>query len=342
TNPPSVTSVTPSVAKYLSSKLGRRKIIQLAGLGSMVAVGAIAYDRLIKDIIFPGSGNGDKSPTTNLSLQSFDFNVITLDSQGREATRNRRSANFFPQDLGNGITLEMVAIPGGTFTMGSPTSEAERWDNESPQHSVTISPFYMGKYTVTQAQWRVVAALPKVNRDLSSDPSRFKGDNLPVEKITWLDATEFCARLSKYTGRNYRLPTEAEWEYACRAGTNTPFHFGETINTDCVNYNGNYPYGSAPKGEDRQKTTPVGSFQVANNFGLYDMHGNVWEWCQDYYHGGYQNAPSDGSTNENNSQYRLLRGGSWIILGRYCRSANRNRYEPDFRDNFIGFRLVVS
>ena len=270
------------------------------------------------------------------------LDVITLDSQGRENTRNSRSANFFPENLGNGITIEMVSIPGGTFTMGSPTSEADRSDDEGPQHSVTISPFYMGKYTVTQAQWRVVAGFPKVNLDLESNPSYFKGDNLPVETVTWLDATEFCARLSRYTGKNYRLPTDAEWEYACRAGTNTPFHFGETITIDCVNYNGNYPYGSAPRGEYRQKTTPVGSFQVANNFGLYDMHGNVWEWCQDYYHDNYQNAPSDGSANKNNSQYRLLRCGSWFNVARFCSSAFRVRHQPDNRSGSSGFRLFVS
>lgn len=333
-------SSRPNASPLPNFPLGRRKIIQLAGLGGMVAVGAIAYDRLIKDMIFPGSG--DESLTTN--LQSFNFDVITLDSQGRENSRNSRSANFFPENLGNGITLEMVAIPGGTFTMGSPTSEAERDSDESPQHSVTISPFYMGKYTVTQAQWRVVAGLPKVNRDLESDPSRFKGDNLPVESINWLDATEFCARLSKYTGRNYRLPTEAEWEYACRAGTNTPFHFGETISTECANYDGNSVYGSKTKGVYREKTTKVGSFYVANNFGLYDMHGNVWEWCEDSLHENYQDAPIDGSawldTNINNNE-RLLRGGSWYGNPESCRSANRVRfYWVERLYSGIGFRLV--
>ena len=153
----------------------------------------------------------------------------------------------------------------------------------------------MGKYPVTQAQWRFVAAqLPQVNRELEIDPSRFKGDNLPVETISWLDAEEFCQRLSHHTGRLYRLPSEAEWEYACRAGTTTPFHFGETISPEFANYNGEYTYGNGEKGVYRKQTTPVGSFQVANPFGLYDIHGNVWEWCADDWHKNYQGAPSDG------------------------------------------------
>ncbi|HBE16851.1 MAG TPA: formylglycine-generating enzyme family protein [Cyanobacteria bacterium UBA11149] len=325
--------------------IGRRRIIQLAGLGSVGVIGAIAFARSRRFIAPITNDNGDESPTTNLknlSFESFSFDVITLDSQGRKNSRNRRSAKFFSENLPNGVILEMVAIPGSTFMMGSPTSEADRDSNEGPQHSVTLSPFYMGKYTVTQAQWQIVASLPKVNHDLESNPSYFKGENLPVETITWLDATEFCARLSKYTGKNYRLPTEAEWEYACRAGTNTPFHFGETINTDCVNYDGNYPYGNAPKGEYRQKTTPVGSFQVANNFGLFDMHGNVWEWCQDYYHNDYRDVPNDGGSNKNNSQYRLLRGGSWSNNAWSCRSALRNWIETDDWNHHNSFRLVTS
>jgi len=150
----------------------------------------------------------------------------------------------------------------------------------------------MGKYLITQAQWRVVTALPKVERGLKSDPSRFKGGHLTVECINWYEAVEFCARLARKTGRDYRLPSEAEWEYACRAGTTTPFHFGETITTDLANYRGTdneqYKwsgfYGRGSKGIYRNKTTDVGSFGVANAFGLYDMHGNVWEWCQDIWH----------------------------------------------------------
>src|SRR5919199_600622 len=217
-------------------------------------------------------------------LPWFEFEVVTVDAQGRESSRYRNQAQYFPEDLGNGVFLDMVSIPGGTFLMGSPDTEKERAHTEGPQHSVTVKPFYLGKFPVTQKQWKAVAALPQVMRHLDFDPSDFKGDNLPVEQVFWDEAVEFCQRLSKKTGRSYRLPSEAEWEYACRAGTTTPFHFGETITSDLANYNGNFIYGSESKGIFRQETTAVGSFQVANAFGLYDMHGNVWEWCADYWH----------------------------------------------------------
>ncbi|WP_044171284.1 bifunctional serine/threonine-protein kinase/formylglycine-generating enzyme family protein [Kamptonema formosum] len=286
-----------------------------------------------------------KGKVRGLSLSSFAFDTVTVDARGRETNRSRRQAEFFPQDLGGGVILEMVSIPGGTFMMGSPNSEEGRYDSESPQHGVTVQPFFMGKYAVTQAQWKAVAALPKVNRDLNSDPSQFKGANRPVECVSWEDAMEFCARLSKKTGRDYRLPSEAEWEYACRAGTTTPFHFGETITTDLANYDGNYTYASGPKGKYRQETTNVGSFPP-NAFGLYDMHGNVWEWCADYWHENYAGAPVNGSvwnSGENEDRrYRLRRGGSWYHNPRYCRAAYRVRVGPEFRNGVIGFRAVVS
>jgi formylglycine-generating enzyme required for sulfatase activity len=229
--------------------------------------------------------------------------------------------------------------------MGSPKEEENSMDSERPQHEVTIEPFFMGKYQVTQEQWRFVAQLPQVNRDLEQDPSRFKGDNRPVEQVSWEDAVEFCDRLSQYTGRTYRLPSEAEWEYACRAGTTTPFHFGETITTDLANYDGNSTYGDGVKGVDRGETTAVGSFGVANNFGLYDMHGNVYEWCQDHWHNNYEGAPTDGSawlSNKKDSNRRLLRGGSWYYHPDYCRSAYRNAFNLDYYYLNIGFRVVCS
>jgi formylglycine-generating enzyme required for sulfatase activity len=207
----------------------------------------------------------------------------------------------------------------------------------------------MGRYPVTQAQWRAVAALPQVNKELDPNPSRFKGDDRPVERISWYNALEFCARLNfrinVTTGRDYRLPSEVEWEYACRAGTTTPFYFGETITTDLANYRGNSTYGNAPQGEYREQTTTVGSFP-ANAFGLYDMHGNVWEWCADTWHDNYQGAPKDGSawTNDNDNR-KMLRGGSWFSLPDYCRSAfryNNPRAVRDKLDNLIGFRVVCA
>ncbi|NET59411.1 MAG: SUMF1/EgtB/PvdO family nonheme iron enzyme [Symploca sp. SIO2E6] len=285
-------------------------------------------------------------PQGRIHLQSFDFEVVTVDSRGRQHRRHRRQAEFFTEDLGNGVMLEMVAIPAGTFTMGSPAKEKERSDDESPQHSVTIKPFYFGKFPVTQAQWRIVAALPQVSQDLNPDPSWFKGGNLPVENVSWHDAQEFCARLSRKTGRTYRLPSEAEWEYACRAGTTTPFHFGETITTDLANYDGNYTYGSGPKGEYQEKTTPVGSFRVANKFGLYDMHGNVWEWCEDDWHDNYWEVPKNGSVslkeNDHDNNPQLMRGGSWVSEPWACRSAVRNSDAPDLWFDNLGFRVAFS
>jgi formylglycine-generating enzyme required for sulfatase activity len=256
-----------------------------------------------------------------------------------------KTAQYFIEDLGNGIQLEMVMIPGGSFMMGSPEEEEDSNDDERPQHQVTIKAFCLGKYQVTQAQWKAVAVFPQVNRELTQDPSNFKGDNRPVEQVSWEDAVEFCDRLSQYTGRTYRLPSEAEWEYACRAGTTTPFHFGETITTDLVNYNGNYTYGQGSKGVYRKETTEVGSFGVANNFGLYDMHGNVWEWCQDDWHSDYEGAPIDGSAwldNEESSNRKLLRGGSWYDNPERCRSAFRSYDNLDSISDSIGFRVVCS
>jgi formylglycine-generating enzyme required for sulfatase activity len=213
-------------------------------------------------------------------LKSFEFDVVTVNAQGWKISRKRCRAQYFTEDLGNGISLEMVAIPGGTFMMGAPMNEKGSTDDERPQHQVTVQPFFMGRYPVTQAQWRAVAALPQVNKELDPNPSYFKGDDRPVERISWYDALEFCARLNfriNFTAeRDYRLPSEAEWEYACRAGTTTPFYFGETITTDLANYRGNSTYGNAPQGEYREETTTVGSFPP-NAFGLYDLHGNVWE-----------------------------------------------------------------
>jgi formylglycine-generating enzyme required for sulfatase activity len=247
---------------------------------------------------------------------------------------NINPQSSFTEDLGNGVKLEMIAIPGGTFWMGSPTNEAERDDDESLQHQVTVPNFFMGKYPLTQAQYQAI---------MGHNPSYFKGNNRPVERVIWNDAVTFCQKLSQKTGKNYRLPSEAEWEYACRAGTKTPFSFGDNITTDLVNYNGNYPYKSAPKGKYREQTTDVETFPP-NAFGLYDMHGNVWEWCEDDWHENYINAPTDGSAwnSRSVSNTKMLRGGSWDYFARNCRSASRLGFSRDDRLSLYGFRVVSS
>jgi formylglycine-generating enzyme required for sulfatase activity len=271
-----------------------------------------------------------------LGFKLEEIEVVTVNNFGEIIQRQPRIAKYFIEDLGNDVTLEMAAIPGGTFMMGSPENEERRYDNESPQHQVTVPSFFMGKYPVTQAQYQTI---------MGTNPSLFKGSNRPVECVSWDNAVAFCEKLSQITGKTYRLPSEAEWEYACRAGTTTPFHFGETITTDLANYNGNYTYGQEPKGVYRRETTEVGSFGVANNFGLYDMHGNVWEWCQDNWHSNYEGAPIDGSAwlgIEKNTNTRLLRGGSWDTYPGNCRSAYRNGNNLDGNHDAIGFRVVCS
>ncbi|MEM6253922.1 MAG: SUMF1/EgtB/PvdO family nonheme iron enzyme [Cyanobacteria bacterium P01_D01_bin.156] len=274
---------------------------------------------------------------------TFEFDVVKVDAKGNIVKREQKRAEYRQESLDQGFSLDLVVIPGGTFQMGSPKGQGD--NDERPQHQVTVKRFLMGKYPVTQTQWKVVAALPRVARELKADPANFKGNNRPVEQVSWDDAVEFCQRLSKKTGRDYRLPSEAEWEYACRAGTTTPFYFGETVTPELANYDGNYSYGSGPKGAYRKQTTNVGSFP-ANTFGLYDMYGNVWEWCLDHWHDSYgglfRKAPTDGSAwlSINDNARRLLRGGSWRYYPDVCRSANRGRYARDGRDHDIGFRVV--
>jgi formylglycine-generating enzyme required for sulfatase activity len=250
------------------------------------------------------------------------------------------------------ISLEMVSIPGDTFLMGSPLTESKRSSSESPQHRVIIAPFFMGRHPITYAQWRIVCeTMPQVKRKLiwqklsRNRADKFNEYDLPIEKVSWDAAVEFCARLSRYTGREYRLPSEAEWEYACRAGTTTPFHFGETIMPELANYNHIYSYNDGPKGKSPAgKTTGVGQFVYANAFGLSNMHGNVWEWCSDDWHSHYDRATVDGdawlSQNAEQASRKVIRGGSWNDPPLYCRSAYRNFSVES--SSYIGFRVVCS
>jgi formylglycine-generating enzyme required for sulfatase activity len=283
----------------------------------------------------------DSSKSIEADLEQFEFETatVTVERSRLCIQRNSKTAQQFIEPLSGSIDLAMVKIPAGSFIMGSPNDELSRQVHEEPQHQVTLAePFFMAKYPITKTQWNVVAALPEVRQPLP----RFRASNRPVEKASWLDAVEFCARLSQHTGRSYRLPTEAEWEYACRGGTTTPFYFGETITPDVVNCKSTQPYGAAPKGESRKKTTDVGQFP-ANAFGLYDMHGNVWEWCQDYWHDNYDGAPTNGSAwlSPDEDEMRILRGGSYAYNPESCRSAIRGRTAPDFSYD-TGLRVVCS
>ncbi|MCT7986761.1 bifunctional serine/threonine-protein kinase/formylglycine-generating enzyme family protein [Laspinema sp. A4] len=287
----------------------------------------------------------------------YHYEIITLNQQGEIAQR-QKGQNRGVLETTLGLNLEIVVIPAGTFLMGSPKNEAERDRDESPQHRVTLPEFLMSRTAITQAQWRMVAQLPRVMRSLQPDQAFFKGNQNPVEQVSWEDCIEFCLRLNQATGQPYRLPSEAEWEYACRAGTTTPYYFGPTLSPQVANYDGNYTYGQRKKGEYREKTIPVGSLNAPNAWGLHDMHGNVYEWCLDDWHYSYEGAPTDGSAwieNNNHSHnnmdwlkdllnkksiIKLLRGGSWSCNPWYCRCAHRSYYTRRFF-NCRGFRVVV-
>lgn len=266
--------------------------------------------------------------------------TVTFNEQGAIIDRAKVNADCFSEVIGT-TAFDMVVIPAGAFLMGSPEGEGD--SDERPQHRVTIKSFAMSRLLVTQSQWRAVAALPKVAIDINDNPSQFLGADLPVESLTWFEAMEFCARLSRHTERRYRLPSESEWEYACRAGTQTPFAFGETISSKIANFDGNAQYRVKRRGIYRQQTTPAGSLKVANRFGLFDMHGNVWEWCRDVWHDNYEGAPSEGSAwiEGGNQNLRVVRGGSWDYPAYGCRSAFRDRANPTIRSPFNGLRIVA-
>ncbi|HXF41849.1 MAG TPA: bifunctional serine/threonine-protein kinase/formylglycine-generating enzyme family protein [Blastocatellia bacterium] len=321
------------------------------------------------------------------TIGPFTFAVMDIEKNGKVFEQHLRVGRFFTEDLDGSVALEIVEIPSGTFLMGAPDNEVqqphydlngkgqvEQEPSERPQHQVSLPMFYMSRFEVTQAQWRAVAAFPKVKSDLNPDPSKFKGDNLPVEQISWEDAMEFCARLSQKTGRKYRLPSESEWEYACRAGTSTPFAFGHTITRGLVNFfdydhldfifRSRIPRMKADavgrilkqemdalkRADSLAKTMPVGNsvvsgnWAVSNAFGLVDMHGNVSEWCLDTLHGNYEGAPTDGSTWEDGEDgYRVTRGGDYQSHPLHCRSAFRGSgVRQDTRTARIGLRVALT
>lgn len=317
---------------------------------ALVAMRVIAYEDSQEEIekqivIFDSLFNMESSEksTKNINLPKnnmknsegvYEYESVTVNTRGEIIQRTPGRARYYRENLGNGVYLDMVYVAGGSFLMGSPSSETKSSEDERPQHKVTIPNFWIGKYQVTQAQWQAVM---KYNR------SDFRGEDRPVQYVRWIDCQEFCQKLSNITGKRYRLPSEAEWEYACRAGTTTPFNCGETITTDLANYDGDYTYAEEAKGQNRGTTMPVGSFPP-NAWGLYDMHGNVWEWCEDGWHENYQGAPDDCSPwidNHQNSYKRVFRGGSFNTDPPLFRSALRNYANSIGADSFTGFRLVM-
>ena len=347
--------------RFLHRPIGvtRRRVLGVAALAA-VGTGAIIATPSIRRLL------------SKPALRTIAFDVATVDSKGVRNPPEQYQAAVFTESLGSAAGLDMIAIPEGSFTMGSPVDEPERQGNEGPQHHVTLAPFFIGASPVTQAQWSaaVLAHPDQIRRNLDPNSSFFKGIDLPVETITWNQAEEFCLRLTAITGRAYRLPSEAEWEYSCRAGTMGPFHFGPTITPELANYCGtggavcgdsdgksiasdvyndakyeSGAYGEGPTGVFRGKTTPPGTFPP-NRFGLYDVHGNVWEYCLDKWSANYADVPVDGSANLSGpaDSPRILRGGSWSHNPAICRSAYRDSIAPDFSgwQGRIGLRVVCT
>jgi formylglycine-generating enzyme required for sulfatase activity len=260
------------------------------------------------------------------------FETVQLNEKGEILASTRQTAEQHVEDLGNDIQLEMLVIPSGIFQMGSPPHLG--YSDEQPQHFVTIKSFLLGKSLITQEQWKaIMGRLP---------PCRFKGDNLPVERVSWEDAQRFCQQLSKKCSRAYQLPSESQWEYSCRAGSNTPFSYGETITSDVANFNGEHTFRAEPRGVYRHTTTEAGTFPP-NSFGLYDMHGNLWEWCADNWLDDYSSSPRESSAYQHkDSRHRVARGGSWHEPPTLCRSAARLKILQSDADEFTGFRVACN
>ncbi len=322
----STTSVETERKKSLFSSVGAKVALGLVAASLLFVIGLKVQSLLDSN---PSQTNA-QTLTTQTTSQSN-----TRPHAEKIETSTAPTSEQYVETLPEEIKLEMVKVPVGSFEMGSPDTEVDRDDNEGPIRRVNIGyNIYFGKYEITQEQWRVV---------MSDEPSHFKEcDNCPVDNITWLAADEFCKKLSQMTGRTYRLPSEAEWEYAARAGTKTAFYFGDSLSSTQANFDGNYPYGNAVKDIFRNKTTPVGSFQP-NSFGLFDMHGNVREWCEDFWHDSYVGAPTNGSgwLTGGDGKHRVMRGGSWFLNAKNCRSAARFKVEQESKLNIAGFRVVM-
>jgi formylglycine-generating enzyme required for sulfatase activity len=281
--------------------------------------------------------------------------VLSIPALGHPSAASGQDKPPAPDDektITNSIGMKLVLIPAGKFQMGSPETEEGR-ESKELQHEVSITrPFFMGAYETTQREWETV--MQKKFNQSQFNSSRGGSYDHPVENMTWYMVVDFCKKLSelpdeKKAGRTYRLPTEAEWEYACRAGTKTPYHCGKSLSSKQANFNGNFPSGGAEKGDYLRKTEKVGS-HAPNAWGLYDMHGNVAEWCSDYYDPKYfsdspkedPKGPAKGvfPTDYNKDFYRVVRGGCWVDEAVACRSAYRFRAMPHDAYRLIGFRVV--
>ena len=315
--------------------MNRRHFIQhmaMGGAGLAAATRAGAYGGANRHV-------GDDFP----SLATFEFDTVELDAHGRVIARREHVGRYLRQAVNDDAAIDMIAVPGARFRMGAAAGERKCGAYECTPRIVRTAPMYLSRTPVTQQQWRSVARLPVVARELAPDPACFSGDEHPVECVSWFDAAEFCARLTQHTGLAYRLPSETEWEGACRAGTRSPFHFGATLTSAQANFGASQPYALEQPGEYRRATLAVGQF-APNALGLQDMHGNVWEWCADHWHDDYRGAPPDETawTGGGRDDRRSLRGGSWADAPEKLRSASRSGYDANGLNRLIGFRVALS
>ncbi|NJL46772.1 MAG: formylglycine-generating enzyme family protein [Leptolyngbyaceae cyanobacterium SM2_5_2] len=368
-------ATAPMTAKSASPPtLGRRRWLRLTSLGLMGGGAAVALRRWSPSLhtfsptdlpeVMPDLStlperlekalNAATAPISDAVAEPLhSYTALTVDEFGHNLYQAQICTPSY-QDLWlaatpGPIALPLVDIRGGQFLQGAPESEPGYDSSQQPQTIATVESFWMGVYPVTQRQWRAVALLPSVNRALAPNPAYFEGDDRPVEQISWLEAVEFCDRLNQFVAAHhpqladyrFRLPTETEWEYACRAHTTTPFHTGHTLTTALANYDGTQPFRQEAAGQFRGTTTPVGSFSQANTFGLYDMHGNVQEWCAS----GQEEAPATTNASTANAQtsdlWLIVRGGSWQSPPQHCRSAYRTSVNAETRSNQVGFRVIA-
>ncbi|MEM7065831.1 MAG: formylglycine-generating enzyme family protein [Cyanobacteria bacterium P01_B01_bin.77] len=311
----------------------RRQALKFLGFSTASAMVTLGCRGTAADLMAP----------TGSPLRTSRVKTIQVDAAGQITSEKSITANYFDEPslrsrLSKILPLRMVNIPAGEFVMGSPPTEAQREEKEGPQRTIQVPRFYMGAFVITQRQYEAVMGN---NPSYFTDDEGKDGANLPIEQITWNEADTFCKELSQLTGRTYRLPSEAEWEYACRAGTTTPFYFGEKLTTDIANFFADFSF--TENFEENYRNTPVAADSFwPNAFGLYNMHGNAYEWCADDYHDSYKEAPTDAQpwVSGNATASKVMRGGSWFNDTPFCRSASRDKNSQTGRSNSCSFRVV--